>query len=157
MSSRRLLRDYGATPEETEFLLKERTELNALTSEQLVGLVERKLKAYGLRKVIPEEELLAETYRVFYRSDELREEFEELVETMDETRIKVPKNLKAKVRAILSKHPDLRWDDAIWIALDGGALDHVREEKRKAKRKSGDFSDDDDDDDEDEEDEEDEE
>src|SRR5262249_53788623 len=119
---RRLLRDYGATPEETEFLLKERIELNALTSEQLVTLVERKLTAYGLKKVVPDEELVAETYRAFHRSDELREEFEDLMATMEESTIKVPKNLEQKVRAILTKHPDLRWDDAITTVLDPNAL-----------------------------------
>jgi len=118
---RRLLRDYGATPEEIEFLLNERVELNALTSEQLVALVERKLTAYGLKKVVPDEELLAETYRAFHRSDELREEFEDLMATMEEGTIKVPKNLKQKVCAILTKHPDLRWDDAIRIVLDATA------------------------------------
>ena len=142
---RRLLRDYGATPEEIEFLLEERVELNALTSEQLVALVERKLTAYGLKKVVPEEELLAETYRAFHRSDELREEFEDLMATMEKSTIKAPKNLKQKVRAILTKHPDLRWDEAVRIVLDSSALDHVRAEKQKAKRKSGDFSGDDDD------------
>ena len=93
---RRLLRDYGATPEEIEFLLEERVELNALTSEQLVALVELKLTAYGLKKVVPDEELLAETYRAFHRSDELREEFEDLMATMEESTIKVPKNLEQK-------------------------------------------------------------
>jgi len=131
---RRLLQDYGATPEEIEFLLKERVELNALTSEQLVALVERKLTAYGLKKVVPDEELLAETYRVFHRSDELREEFEDLMATMEESTIKVPKNLKQKVRAILIKHPDLRWDDAIRIVLDATALEDVRGKKQEAKK-----------------------
>ena len=57
----------------------------------------------------------------------------------------MPKNLKAKVRAILTKHPDLRWDDAIRTVLDGSALDHVRAKKQKAKEKSGDFTDGDED------------
>src|SRR5215831_10167240 len=110
---RRLLRDYGATPEEVEFLLKERIELNALTSEQLVKLVERKLRDYGLKQVIPDDDVLAETYRGFHRSDELREEFEDLMATMEESTIKVPKNLKQKGRAILTKHPNRRWDEGI--------------------------------------------
>src|SRR5262249_43549145 len=138
---RRLLRDYGATPEEDEFLLKERIELNALTSEQLVKLVERKLRDYGLKKVIPDDDVLAETYRGFHRSDELREEFEDLMATMEESTIKVPKNLKQKVRAILTEHPDLRWDDALWIVLDATALEDVRAKKQEAKKKSGDFTD----------------
>ena len=142
---RELLTGYGATEAEINILLHERVELNAMTSEALVEMIERKLKAYGLRKVIPDEELLAETYRAFHRSDELREEFEDLMATMEKSTIKAPKNLKQKVRAILTKHPDLRWDEAVRIVLDSSALDHVRAEKQKAKRKSGDFSGDDDD------------
>jgi hypothetical protein len=38
-------------------------------------------------------------------------------------------------------HGDLRWDDALQIVLDGTQLDHVRAEKQKAKKKSGDFTD----------------
>jgi hypothetical protein len=43
----------GATNEEIDFLLDRRVELNALTSRQLVEMVERKLTAHGLKKVIP--------------------------------------------------------------------------------------------------------
>ena len=49
--------------------------------------------------------------------------------------------MKEQVRAILNKHADLRWDDAIQIVLDETQLDHVRAEKQKAKKKSGDFTD----------------
>jgi hypothetical protein len=142
---RRQLGENGATDAESAILLNERVELNAMTSGALVAMIERKLTAYGLKKVVPDEELLAETYRAFHRSDELREEFEDLMATMEESTVKVPKNLKQKVRAILTKHPDLRWDEAIRIVLDSSALDHVRAEKQKAKRESGDFSGDDDD------------
>jgi hypothetical protein len=142
---RRLLRDYGATPEEIEFLLEERIELNALTSEQLVGLVERKLKDYGIEKVIPNDSVLAETYQAFHDSQQLREMFEKAKSEYEEADIDVPDDLRERVRAILDEHPDLRWDDAVRIVLDGNALDHVRAEKQKAKRKSGDFSGDDDD------------
>ena len=54
--------------------------------------------------------------------------------------VAIPKGLKKRVRAILSKHGDLRWDDAIQIVLDETALDRVREDKRKAQKKSGDFT-----------------
>jgi len=56
------------------------------------------------------------------------------------TKIKVPRNLKRQVRAVLDEHGDLRWDDAIKIVLDETQLDHVRAEKQKAKKKSGDFT-----------------
>ena len=54
--------------------------------------------------------------------------------------IEIPSGLKKRVRAILVKHDDLRWDDAIRIALDETTLDRVREEKQKARKKSGDFA-----------------
>src|SRR5262249_54299611 len=70
---RRQLVENGATPEEIEILIEERVELNAMDSEALVDMVERKIKEYGLKKVIPDDELLGKTYRVFHRSNELRE------------------------------------------------------------------------------------
>src|SRR5262249_10918475 len=124
---REQLAENGASNAEVGILLNERVELNAMTSDALIAMIERQLKSYGLKKVIPDDDLLAETYRAFHRSDELRDEFEDLAETMDdEAKVKEPKNLKAKVRAILTKHPDLRWDEAIRIVLDGSkeALDH---------------------------------
>jgi hypothetical protein len=121
-----------------------------MTSDALIATIERKLKAYGIKKVIPDDALLAEAYLAFHRSNELQEQFEEMESEFEESKIKVPKNLKNQVRAMLKKHPDLRWDEAIKIVLDETQLDAVRAEKQKAKRKSGDFTGDDDDGDDDE-------
>jgi hypothetical protein len=146
-----ILRDQlvenGATAEEISVLLHERVELNAMTSDALIEMIERKLTAYGLKKVIPSDDVLAETYRAFHRSNQLFDKFEELEEEFDEEaeEIAVPKTLRKKVIAILKEHPDLRWDDAIKVVLDDSSLDDVREEKRKAREKSGDFTDVDDD------------
>ena len=92
--------------------------------------------------MIPDDDLLAETYRAFHRSEQLRERFEEMEEEFDEEAdaIKIPRGLKKRVRAILAKHDDLRWDDAIRLVLDETQLDRVRAEKEKAKKKSGDFT-----------------
>jgi hypothetical protein len=135
------LAENGATAAEIEILLHERVELNAMTSDALIAMIKRKLKQYGLKKVVPSNELLGEAYREFHRSKELREELEELESGFEESKIKVPKNLKNQVSAILTKHPDLRWDDAIQIVLDEDQLDHVKTRKQKAKAKSGDFTD----------------
>jgi hypothetical protein len=149
-----ILRDQlaknGATAEEIAILINERVELNAMTSNALVGMIERKLKAHGLKKVVPDDGLLAETYRTFHRSNELRELFDRAIEDYDEgeEEIEVPPNLRRQIMAMLKKHDDLRWDDALKIVLDDDQLDEVRAEKRKARRKSGDFTDDDDEDDE---------
>jgi hypothetical protein len=146
---REQLAENGASDAEIEILLHERVELNAMTSDALIAMIERKLKKHGLKKVVPDDALLAAAYRAFLRSSELREEFEELESEFEESKIKVPKNLKNQVGAILKKHPDLRWDDALKIVLDATQLDAVRAEKQKAKKKSGDFTGADDEDEED--------
>jgi hypothetical protein len=139
------LAENGATDAEIAILLDERVELNAMTSDALTAMVERKLKAYGLKKVVPDDDLLEKVYRTFHRSQQLREKFEEIEDDFEETKIKVPRDLKKQVRAVLVKHNDLRWDDAIQIVLDKTRLDYVRGEKKKEKKKSGDFTDADDD------------
>jgi hypothetical protein len=140
-----ILRDQlagnGASSEEIEILLNERVELNAMTSDALVEMIERKLKAYGLKKVIADDDLLAEAYRAFHRSKKLREKFEEMEQEAESEKgeISVPRDLKKKVGAVLDKHPNLRWDDAVQLVLDGTQLDHVLIKKRQARKKSGDF------------------
>jgi hypothetical protein len=144
---REQLANNGATPAEIEILLHQRVELNAMTSDALIKMIERKLKAYGLKKVVPADDVLAETYRAFHRGNQLSEKFEELEAEFEEGEedIAVPRNLSRKVSAILKKHADLRWDDAVYVVLDS-SLDDVREKKQRAKRKSGDFTDDNEDD-----------
>jgi Topoisomerase 6 subunit A/Spo11, Toprim domain len=135
------LAENGATTAEIGILLNERVELNAMASDDLIEMIERKLTSYGLEKVIPNDELLGEAYQAFHRSQELREKFEDTENEFEESEIKVPKNLRNRVRAILKNHPDLRWDDAIQIVLDDTQLNHVRAKKQSAKKKSGDFTD----------------
>jgi hypothetical protein len=144
------LAENGATNAEIAILLDERVELNAMTSDALIEMIERKLRDYGLEKVIPQDdELLAETYRAFHHSQQLREKFEEIKDEFEkeDSEIEVPGDLKERVRGVLDKHGDLRWDDAIQIVLDETQLDRVRAGKQKAKKKSGDFTDADEDED----------
>jgi hypothetical protein len=63
----------GATPQEIEFLLNNRVELNALTSDSLVALIERKLVANGVHKIVPSNTKLAEVYQAFVRGERVRE------------------------------------------------------------------------------------
>src|SRR5262249_11889859 len=85
VTRRELLRRNGATDAEVEFLLEERVELNAMASDDLVEMVESKLEACGLEKVVPDDDLLGKTYKEFHRSNELREKFEEMAEDFEET------------------------------------------------------------------------
>jgi hypothetical protein len=135
------LANNGATEEEIDFLIEDRVELNAMTSDALVEMIERKLRAYGLEKVVPDDDVLEEAYQAFHHNNELRKIFEEAEEDYEETDADVPADLKAKIRAFLNEHPHLRWDDAVKIVLDETQLGRVMEEKKKAKRKSGNFVD----------------
>ena len=142
---RRRLAENGAEGAEIDILLNERVELNAMASDALTHMIEGKLHEYGLEKVTPDDGLLAETWRAFHRSRELREKFEELESEFDKeaAEVAIPEDLKQRVRAILAEHDDLRWDDAVRLALDETQLERVREEKRRARKKSGDFTEDD--------------
>jgi hypothetical protein len=142
------LAENGASEAEAAFLLNARVELNAMTSDALVAMIEAKLKAHGLKKVIPDKDLLAETWRAFHRGHRLRKKFEEMEEQFDKAAkpARIPKDLEKQVRAILTEHTDLRWDDAIQVVLDRTQLSRVRADKEGAKRKSGDFTSDSDDD-----------
>jgi hypothetical protein len=136
------LAENGATDAEIDILIDERVELNAMNSDDLIEMTERKLKDYSIVKIIPDDDLLSEAYREFGHSQQLREIFERAKSEYEEPEINVPKDLREQVRAILHEHEELRWDDAIEIVLDETQLDHVREKKRDNREKSGDFTDD---------------
>src|SRR5262249_22022386 len=110
--------------------------------KRLQGPCGRKLEDHGLEKVIPDDDLLTRTYRGFHRSQQLREKFEEMQSKFEEnaSEIEFPGDLKEQVRAVFDEQAGLCWDDAIQIVLDATQLDHVRAEKLKAKKKSGDFT-----------------
>ena len=128
------LAENGAMQAEIDILLDERVELNAMTSDDLVEMIERKLKEYGLKKVIPDDDLLSEAYQAFYHSQQLREIFEEAESEYEEADIEVPEDLKERIRAILDEHDNLRWDEAIHVVLDETQLDHVRKKSSKPER-----------------------
>jgi hypothetical protein len=132
---RRQLAENGASDAEIDILLNERVELNAMTSDGLVAMIERKLKAYGLEKVVPDDDLLARTYRAFHRSQRLQKRFKRMEQQFDNesAATKIPQDLDQRVRAILAKHAGLRWDAAIQLVLDRTQLPRLRAEKERAK------------------------
>jgi hypothetical protein len=106
------LRENGATEEEIEFMFQDfdrlrstrRVELNAMTSPQFIRFVERKLRQHGFKKIIPNQDLLAETYLAMERGRRLEIEAEK-IEKIDMKGVKAPKNLKPLVEAELKKNP----------------------------------------------------
>ena len=75
----------------------------------------------------------------------------EMLERLSPQQVRSAELAGEQIQAILEKHNDLRWDDAVHIVLDETQLDAVRAKKHKARKKSGDFTDADDEQDDEEE------
>jgi hypothetical protein len=113
------LKKNGATEEEVKFLLHRRVELNALTSDQLIAFIERKLTQHGVRKVVPHADILAEAYRSNIRTAKIEEIIDRVVkETAADGAISIPDDLGDKVSDLLRKNPTWRWDDAVEAIAD---------------------------------------
>jgi hypothetical protein len=109
------LRLNGATEAEIGFLLENRVELNAFASDELVAWIEKKFDEHGVKKIIPDDKILADAY---LRASEfsvvqkaIDEWLEELRKTM--TAAAVPDNLHAAVENKLKAKPTLTWDEAV--------------------------------------------
>jgi hypothetical protein len=114
------LKQNGATEEEIEFLLEQRVELNAMTSDALVAFIERKLAEAGIAKVIPEQPILEQACRRVQVNLRLNGELDALRERIaaEVKTLPLPDDLAARVRAILSEHPELPWDEAVRQIVD---------------------------------------
>jgi hypothetical protein len=111
------LRRNGATQKEIYFLVNQqrRVELNALDNDHLLDWLERKLKAHGVEKIIPGEDVLVDAYRratcvhfVNKRIDEAEDEAKSFAET-----IPIPGDLQAKIAEHLRVNPADSWDAAV--------------------------------------------
>lgn len=113
------LRENGATPNEIEFLMSgRRVELNAMTADQFIRFVERKLAGAGIRKIVPDAETLAAAYRLFADSREIEHLVEEaLASRRRDTEVRVPGGLERLVRKYLRAHPAASWEEAVAAAL----------------------------------------
>lgn len=126
---RQNLRDNGATQEEIDILCQssgygqyygERVELNAMTSEQFIEWLERKLTEAGIEKLIPGNETLVAAYRRAVFLQRMQEAQDKLRKQILEQSIEVPDSLTSMVHDELKDSPDLAWDEVIWrIAANG--------------------------------------
>jgi hypothetical protein len=114
------LRKNEATEEEIAFLYEgdlrgRRVELNAFTSDQLVEWIESKLKLYGIKKVIPDDETLEKAYRRSLEIELVREEIAKIEDAVRDrvSEAKVPKGLALKVAKRLKASPEIPWDRAV--------------------------------------------
>jgi hypothetical protein len=134
------LRRNGATPEEIGFLVKpradvvrgrrwgQRVELNAFASDKLIAWIEGKLKACGVKKVLPDDATLNAAYqRAVYvtRINSLIKDAHDEAQR-EAAQAKLPASLRKKITAHLKRSPALSWDNAL--------LEVLREEAALMKR-----------------------
>jgi DNA topoisomerase VI subunit B len=114
------LRKNGATEKEIKFLLHHRVELNAMTSDQLVAFVERKLRENGVKKVIPTKNTLDDLYRLHVEARILDASLAELKEkaAAEAARVEIPADLHDRVAAHLRENPPASWDEAVEQIVD---------------------------------------
>ena len=112
-SRARNLQENGATIEEIDFLLDGRVELNAMTSDQMIDFVERKLKQHGIEKVVPDADDLATAYALFARSHQAEQIVRRELKKLNGAAVEVPPDLAQRVRRHLLQHPEVRWDQAV--------------------------------------------
>jgi len=114
------LRQHGASDQEIRILTSgERVELNALASDELVALIERKLAEHGISKVIPDDETLAHAYRRMRRQAVIQNKIDELVEDLDEDEGKVPARLRPRIKKAIKLDPNRSWDEVVREIVDG--------------------------------------
>ena len=104
----------GATPEEAEYLLTRRVELNAFTSEEFIAFVERKLTEHGVGKIVPTKAVLNTTYRTLAQGREVEKIIKRELRKLNGNRsVRVPSNLMQQVEDYLRRNPTHRWDKAV--------------------------------------------
>jgi Topoisomerase 6 subunit A/Spo11, Toprim domain len=106
---------HGADDDEIDFLEHERVELNAMPSDMFVAFLERRLREYGVQKIVPADaELERHARRAITQAllnaalDEIRPKVE-----AQALRIELPSDLRQCVVAWLRDHPAEPWDLAI--------------------------------------------
>jgi DNA topoisomerase VI subunit B len=116
------LRKSGATEEEEDFLVRresssgwlgQRVELNAMTSDQFIAFLERKLQEADVEKVVPDGAVLETAYRRAVRQARLQEAIDLLKAEVDRETIAVPIDLVDAVRGRIAG-TDQAWDHAVW-------------------------------------------
>jgi hypothetical protein len=130
--SAQTLRRHGATMQEIEILVGgERVELNALASDQLVALIERKLAEHGIAKVIPDEETLAATYRRMHKQAVIQKRIDALLEDWDEDEATVPAGLRQRLEKAIKLDPARPWDAVLREIADEDVANDEQEDDDK--------------------------
>jgi hypothetical protein len=115
--ARRTLQRNGATQGEIDFLMSgRRVELNAFLSRPFVNWIEAALKEHGVKKVIPDQDVLAEAYAEAFVRQYVRAAIPGLI-AEGRARLDaagIPEDLRAQVAGMVEqKRADAPWDHAV--------------------------------------------
>ncbi len=107
--------ENGATAAEVDFLIKQRVELNAFASADLVEWIEAKLAECGVSKVLPSDDQITGAYRHAVQCEYLEEHSERLLGRARKhaKAATIPDNIKKRIAARLRKAPAMSWDAAL--------------------------------------------
>ncbi|MCH9053927.1 MAG: hypothetical protein IIA72_23220 [Proteobacteria bacterium] len=107
--------ENGATEAEVDFLIKQRVELNAFASADLIEWIEDKLAEYGVEKVLPSDDQAAGAYRQAVQCEYLSEHSEKLLKAAraHAKAAAIPDNLKERIAETLQESPAMSWDTAL--------------------------------------------
>jgi hypothetical protein len=100
---------------EKEVWTGRRTELNSMTSRQLIELIERKLVEHGVKKIVPDRATLKIAWERAEKIRLLNAAIDKAMESVNRkgaTR-SAPSDLSTQVREMLHRNPKMPWDDAL--------------------------------------------
>lgn len=112
----------GATKEEIDFLLRgesagiyhgQRVELNAFTSKAFVDWLERKLRAHGVKKVIPDPDTVTDAWHRIVQAEYVNDRLPTLLIEAEQKTQDVEAPTREDLKSILDEHPELPWDEAL--------------------------------------------
>jgi len=114
------LRENGATDAEIKFLVTgtqhgQRVELNALTSDRFIAWLEGKLAKHGVKKIRPDDAVLAAAYQRAVYTHRVNDELEKIhaeARAVAEA-AKIPKGLRREISRLLQDDSTLAWDAAV--------------------------------------------
>ena len=146
------LRLNGASEEDIAFMFADfdrlrstrRVELNAMTSPQFIAFIERKLRENGIAKIVPDQDILVETYIGLEKGRRLADAVAKLDDEIDDAiqSFAAPKDLPRRVSKYLKQHPDERWDAALLAILVDKTVKRAVKRATRPKRRGNSPSDD---------------
>ena len=109
------LQKHGASYEEIVFLATRRVELNAMTSAVFIDFLERKVIEHGVRKIVPDAEVLADHARHVMERALANNALEAIVAKAraDAHLVPLPEYLEQQVANALEADPAQPWDLAV--------------------------------------------